>query len=248
MIRHCIAILVVVLSGSIRAALAQTEFRLPKADWKITLPKGWEPLDRDQLDAVNANSRAVSSEASIEGVPVSFIAGFQPKVENGCYILVQVRPSIPPGARFDSLSSAYVKAQSSSKVKSASKAMGMDPNATIYGDAPNARVISRTVSLESGPDALNCISTMNIGASHLVVVHAYGPKESFDKHDPVLSSILDSFAFDPGKVYAFGTGSVTGNTRTEDVAYGLSRMLGSAVACMLPVILVLWVVRKIRSR
>lgn len=232
-----------------RFAAGQTEFRLPHADWKVTLPKGWEAATSEEVAAFNSEARQAAKSASVDDVAVSYIAGFRPKVDDGSYIVVQVRPSLPPGARFDSISSIFAKAQKSSKVQSASQALGMDPNMQVYGDAPNARIITHSSSVSSGPDALRCISITNLGSSNLVIFHAYGPKHEFEKkHEPVLTSILDSFAFDPGKVYAFGTRDVDERNGVGRTTYTLTKAFSQLSVFIFIGILVAQGIRKWLAR
>lgn len=249
MFRLLIAILIVVLPCFPHAAIAQTEFRLPGADWKITLPKGWEVVPAEDLVEINAQARQAASDSSLEDVPVNFAAAFRPTVDDGSYMLVQLKPAPPAGARFDSLSSVFVKEQQDPKLQAVMREMGMDTQGQIYGDAPNARIIYRTQSLSSDADAVCCISHTNFGASSMVILLAYGLKQDFEtKHDPVLTSILDSFAFDPGKVYAFGTKELNQRSGVGQTTYTLTKALAKLSVYIFIGILIAQGIRKWLAR
>lgn len=246
---RCWLLLILIISLTSRHTAAQTEFRMPSAEWKITLPKGWESISDEDLVKVNAEVRRAIEDSSLDIVTSQFAAGFRPVVDNGSYILVELKPALPANCHFDDVLSALVKKQQSANMQVAMRKLEMDPIAKVYGDAPNSRVICRAQSLSSDSEALNCISHTNLGTASTVILHAYGPKNDFEQnHEPLLSSILNSFAFDSGNVYAFSTPAKKRDPISEQVGRFIGRALGGLVWCILAVLLFRWIIRRISFR
>lgn len=217
-LRLCgLALLLFLLTFS-RNAIAQTEFRLSGADWKITLPKGWQQIPAEEMLQLNAEARQASEAANAKRV-ISYAAGFRPSPPDGSYFLVQYMPAPPAGARFDSISANL--AEVLRKSSQTFKANPFETTPTIYGDATGSRILVHNTGRGTGEHIVNNISFWNLGSTNLVILHTYAPKADFARFEPTLSAIIDSFTFDPGKVYAYGT---------ADANFGSSKSMDSSIA------------------
>lgn len=227
------------LLSFVSSASAQSSARLPGGHWSISVPQGWRVVDEATLESVN---RRVSSMGIQAGEKVQYVMMLVSTDREGCFALLQWQAALPAGASFDAFAKGITKGMDAGA--KAIRESNSDQIASASFDSP---VIDRQrqrlyiPGLTASPDGgtIKFISSPVPGSGETITFHGYSPSAKFDQNKPALVALADSFAFDPGYAYTFGTKGGGGYDYRRTLYVGL---IGGAIG------LVVWVVRKIAGR
>lgn len=216
-----------VMAAATVARAQDLVLRPPGSKWQLNVPSGWEIGPAEALEA--ANSQAGASGTTESGA--RFVAVLFPSEDNGVYCMVQQLPPPPQGGKSEEVGNMFLDRDAAAEGISRS----LPPGDKLLEVTPSfeparCRATVDTVT-ESAEGRERGRSFINVGKSEMVALHFYAPDKGFAEMAPTLNAMADTFKWDPGAEYTYGSGGL-------GKASGLSIWRGIRVVLVLGVFVV----------